>query len=119
MAAENADGVWQAGKMMTKREAARTGWCSQNGQRQPLAATVPKRAVAATVPKRAVAATVPKRAVAATVPKRAEAATASAFVRLPIKGFSRFSARVRFGALTKRLPILQESSSRVWVKLNQ
>jgi len=94
-------GVWQAGKMMTKREAARTGWCSQNGQRQPLAATVPKRAVAATVP------------------KRAEAATASAFVRLPIKGFSRFSARVRFGALTKRLPILQESSSRVWVKLNQ
>ena len=94
-------GVWQAGKMMTKREAARTGWCSQNGQRQPLAATVPKRAVAATVP------------------KRAEAATASAFVRLPIKGFSRFSARVRFGALTKRLPILQESSSCVWVKLNQ
>jgi hypothetical protein len=80
-------GVWQAGKMMTKREAAQTGWCSQNGQRQPLAATVPKRAVAATVPKRAVA------------------ATASAFVRLPIKGLAGFQQ----GSALVRLPSAYES----------
>jgi len=54
------------------------------------------------------AATVSKQVVAATVPKWAEAAIASAFIHLPIKGFSQFSARVHFGTLIKHLPILQK-----------